>query len=82
MTPEGRYTVFSAALDSLGGQEFTPFSPEIPKISKKCPKQGYPPWPFFQEVPPISDPPSRVGGSKCGSSLWDVLGGGALFGKI
>ena len=33
MTPEGRCTVFSADLDSLGGQDCTPFSPEIPKIS-------------------------------------------------
>ena len=59
MTLEGRCTVFSADLDSLGGQDCTPFSPEIPKISKKYPKQGYPPffWPIFQEVPPYIGPP-------------------------
>ena len=38
IAPEGRCAVFSASLDSLGGQDCTPFSPEIPKISKKCPK--------------------------------------------
>ena len=35
MTPEGWCTVFSAGLHPLGG---TPFSPEIPKFAKKCPK--------------------------------------------
>ena len=38
ITPKGRGAVFSADLDSLGGQDCTLFSPEIPKISKKCPK--------------------------------------------
>ena len=58
-TPEGRCAVLSADLDSLGGQDCTPFSPQISKISKKCPKQGYPPpfWPIFQEVPPYIGPP-------------------------
>ena len=43
MTPEGWCTVFSAGLGFLGGQYGTPFSPEIPKIAKKCLKQGPPP---------------------------------------
>ena len=48
MTPDGWCTIFSAGLDSLGGQYGTPFSPEIPKIAKKCPKRGYPPFgPFL-----------------------------------
>ena len=38
MTPEAWCTVFSAGLGSLGGQYGTQFSPEIPKIAKKCPK--------------------------------------------
>ena len=74
--PRRSVSVFS--VDSLGGQDCTPFSPEIPKIAKKGPKWGYPLfWPFFQEVPPISDPLSPVGGSKCGGSpLWAILRGG------
>ena len=39
MTPEGWCTVFSAGLDSLGGQYGTPFPPEITKIAKKCPQR-------------------------------------------
>ena len=38
MTHEGWCTVFSAGLHPLGDQSGTPFSPEIPKIAKKCPK--------------------------------------------
>ena len=38
MTPDGWCTVFAAGLDSMGSQKCTTFSPEIPKIAKKCPK--------------------------------------------
>ena len=41
LTPEGRCAVFSADLDSLGGQDCTPFLPEIAK-SPKVPKIGVP----------------------------------------
>ena len=40
MTPEGRCTVFSAGLDSLGGQYGTPFSPGNPQ---KVLQKGVPP---------------------------------------
>ena len=43
MTPNGWYTVFSASLDSLGGQDCTPFSAEIPKSAQN---RGTPPF-FF-----------------------------------
>ena len=43
MTPDGWCTVFSAGLDSLGGQDCTTFSPEIPtngqNDQQKCPQQ-------------------------------------------
>ena len=38
-----RCTVFSAGLDSLGGQSGTPFSPEIPKSPKSAQNRDTPP---------------------------------------
>ena len=38
MTSDGWCTVFSAGLDSLGGQQYTPFSPEIPQNGQNGPK--------------------------------------------
>jgi len=38
MTPDGWCTVISAGLHPLGDQSGTPFSLEISKIAKKCPK--------------------------------------------
>ena len=49
MTPMGG-VVFSAGLDSLGGQECTPFSPEIPHNGQngpKSPQKGGGGPPFF-----------------------------------
>ena len=55
MTPDGRYTVFSAGMDSLGGQECTSFSPEIPQNGqngpKSPPKGGTPPLHVLYLVP-------------------------------
>ena len=42
MTPDGWCTVFSAGLDSQGGRYGTLFSPETPKIARKCPQRGTP----------------------------------------
>ena len=51
MTPDGWCSVFYAGLDSLGGQECTPFSPEIPHNGQngpKTPQKGvYPPFCTF-----------------------------------
>ena len=40
MTLDERCTVFSAGLDSLGGQDCTPFSPEIPRNAQNHLKKG------------------------------------------
>ena len=51
MTPDGWCTVFSAGLYPLGGQECTPFSPEISTNGQNDPKSpqkgGYPPFYTF-----------------------------------
>ena len=40
MAHDGWCTGFSAGLHPLGDQSGAPFSPEIPKIAKKCPQKG------------------------------------------
>ena len=40
ITPDGWCTVFSASLDSLGGQDCTPLPPEIPQNGPKSPQKG------------------------------------------
>ena len=40
MTPDGWRTVFLAGLDSLGVQDCTPFSPEIPQNVQNHLKKG------------------------------------------
>ena len=48
-----------------------------PQNLQKVPKIGGTPFfgQFFRKFPPISDPPSRVGGSKCDPPLWAILRG-------
>ena len=43
MTPDGWCTVFSARLDSLGGQDWALFSPEIPPNGPNPLKRGVTP---------------------------------------
>ena len=75
MTPDGWCTVFSAGLDSMGGQECTPFSPEIPHSGQNGPKspqkgRGYPPFCTFLSCTSIIfflEPAGR-GGNKGGQA--------------
>ena len=52
MAPDGWYTVFSASLDSLGGQDCAPFSA---KIAQKCPQ-----WPRGSLAGLLPPPPDLI----------------------
>ena len=80
MNREGWCTVFSAGLDSLGGQYGTPFPPEIPKIAKKCPKGGYPPLTNFSVRYHLSRPCCRRFSKKSAEipPIWTILRGGGF----
>ena len=55
MTPDGWFTVFSASLDSMGGQDYPPFPPKIPHNGPNSPqKRGNPPFFTVLSCTPIN----------------------------